>query len=128
MTTITIRDEELSGASLGEFSLDFLTENITVRELIRSRVYQQIQDANLKGTTVFSGIVAPGETEEMLNGKKGAKPRNWKSFYERVVKAYEKNQILVIVDDKQTESLDELVELCADTQITFVRLVLLIGG
>ena len=47
---ISIRDETTSGKVLHEWSLDVLTERITVRELIRSRVYQEVQDYNLRET------------------------------------------------------------------------------
>ena len=55
MTTLTIRDEELAGTTIHEFSLDFLTEHITVRELIRSRVYQEVQDHNVISIIRWSG-------------------------------------------------------------------------
>jgi hypothetical protein len=44
--TLTIRDETLGGEGLSEWALDVLTERITIRELIRSRVYQEVQDFN----------------------------------------------------------------------------------
>ena len=69
MITIQIRDEELAGKSLAEFSLDVLTEQITVRELIRSRVYQQVQDKNLAPSPVFGGIVAPIASDHLESSK-----------------------------------------------------------
>lgn len=44
--TLTIRDENLAGQSLREWKLEVLTERLTIRELIRSRVYQEVQDYN----------------------------------------------------------------------------------
>jgi hypothetical protein len=46
--TLRIRDETTSGDVYDERSLEFPTERITVRELIRERVYQEVQDFNLK--------------------------------------------------------------------------------
>ena len=46
--TLTIRDEEMSGRTISEFPLDFLSEHISIRELIRSRVYQEVKDHNAK--------------------------------------------------------------------------------
>jgi hypothetical protein len=45
---LAIRDETAGGAVLNELTLDVLSETITVRELIRSRVYQEVQDHNLR--------------------------------------------------------------------------------
>ena len=42
--TLTIRDENTAGDTTHTLTLDFLTERITVRELIRSRVYQEVKD------------------------------------------------------------------------------------
>jgi hypothetical protein len=42
--TLTIRDESLTGTPTREWMLEVLTERLTVRELIRSRVYQEVQD------------------------------------------------------------------------------------
>ena len=58
-TLLNIRDETLSGESLHEWSLEVMTERITVRELIRSRVYQEVQDHNLKQGPIFRGLVGP---------------------------------------------------------------------
>ena len=45
--TVTVRDETLAGAPYHEIPLEFPAERITVRELIRERVYQEAQDFNL---------------------------------------------------------------------------------
>ena len=68
MLTITIRDETLTGQSIGEHPLDLLTERVTVRELIRSRVYQEVQDYNRRQPETFRGLIQPTDAEQMLNG------------------------------------------------------------
>ena len=47
-TTLIIHDETSSGQKTNTFSLNWLTERMTVRELIRARIYQEVQDYNLK--------------------------------------------------------------------------------
>ena len=44
MTTLTIHDEISSGQKIHTFTLDCLTERLTVRELIRVRICQEVQD------------------------------------------------------------------------------------
>src|SRR6266702_8811833 len=107
--TITIRDETLGGQTQADWSLDFLTERITVRELIRSRVYQEVQDYNVQGGQVFHGLVQPEEAEKTLNGWKLKKPRllDWKRQFERAVEAFAANQVLILVNHRQAESLAE---------------------
>ena len=129
-TTLTIRDEELAGKQIREFSLEFLTEQIDVRELIRSRVFQEVKDYNAKLPSEFQGLVQPTEAEQTLNGfrMKTRRKIDWKQQFERAVEAFEAKQILILVNDRQVESLDEQIEVRTDTVVSFMRLILLVGG
>jgi len=130
-TTVTIRDEELTGGTVHEFSLDCLTERITVRELIRSRVYQEVKDHNAQqAQQVFQGLVQPTDSEQTLNGYKLKKPRqiNWQQQFDNALKAFEQNQILILVNDRQVETLEEEIEVSPQTVVSFMRLTLLVGG
>src|SRR5437763_1515305 len=74
--TLKVRDETTAGKTLHEFDLEFLTERISVRELIRSRVYQEVTEHNTRAAaTVFCGLVQPTDTERELNGFKLREPR-----------------------------------------------------
>lgn len=128
--TLTIRDETTSGNRLKEWSLDVLTERITVRELLRSRVYQEVHDYNTRQPDVFQGLVQPSDAEETLNGFRLQKKRqiDWKEQFERAIDAFARNQILLLVNDKQLDSLDQVIEIKPDTEVTFLRLTLLVGG
>ena|SRR5689334_24435079 len=129
-TALTIRDETTSGGTLREFALELLTERITVRELIRSRVYQEVQDYNRRQPQVFHGLVQPSDAEMALNGYKLRKPRtiDWKQQYDKAIEAFESNGILILVDDKQVDSLDEEIVVRPDTRVSFLRLTMLVGG
>jgi hypothetical protein len=130
--TLTIRDEALSGEPLHEWVLEVLTERLTIRELFRSRVYQEVQDYNRRRGEQFVGLVPPDEpTEATLNRPKAPKahrPIDWKRQYDRALEAFEKKQVLVLMDDRQAESLDEEVVVGPKTTVTFLRLMPLVGG
>ena len=128
--TLTIRDETVGGESLSEWALDVLTERITVRELIRSRVYQEVQDYNRSRADIFRGFIQPEGAEKALNGWKLKNPRqlDWKRQFDRGIEAFEKNQVLILVNDRQAESLDEEIEVGPETRVTFLRLTALVGG
>jgi hypothetical protein len=127
---LTVHDETAAGERLQEWSLEFLTERITVRELIRSRVYQEVQDYNRKQPEVFRGLVQPTDAEKTLNGFKVRKGRqiDWKQQYEKAVEAFEQNRVIILVGDRQVTSLEEEIEIKPGTEATFLRLVLLVGG
>jgi hypothetical protein len=128
--TLTIRDETPGAPSFHEWTLEVLTERITVRELIRSRVYQEVQDFNREHRSEFRGLVQPTDSERTLNGFRLKKPRqiDWREQYERAISAFESNQVLVLVNDRQAESLDEEIAVAPGTEVTFLRLTLLVGG
>lgn len=128
--TLTIRDEGIGGKPLHEWALEVLTERMSVRELIRSRVYQEVQDYNQKQPERFRGLIQPGEAEQTLNGFKLPKKRqiDWKTQFARATEAFEKNQILILLNDKQLESLDEEIEIKPGTAVTFLKLTMLVGG
>lgn len=129
--TLIIHDETTTGTKSPEFALEFLTERITVRELIRSRVYQEVQDYNLQKRDNFDGLIRPTDAEQALNGAKPSRHRHhveWKPQYEAAVAAFQKNGFLVLVGDRQVEGLDEVIEIKPDTRVTFLKLVLLAGG
>jgi hypothetical protein len=129
-TTLTIRDESMTGKITGEITLEFLTETITVRELIRSRVYQEVKDFNAKRTEHFRGLIQPTDTEETLNGFKLKKSReiDWNKQYEKALAAFEQNQILILVNERQAESLDEEITITPQSEVSFLKLTLLVGG
>jgi hypothetical protein len=130
---LTIRDESATGNVTNELTLDVLAETITVRELIRSRVYQEVQDYNLRqriGQPEFRGLVTPSDAERTLNGVKLRKPReiDWKDQFEKACDAFEHNGFFILVDDKQAEDLEQQFTIASTTTVSFVKLVPLVGG
>ena len=130
MPTITIRDETLTGQSIAEHPLDLLTERVTVRELIRSRVYQEVQDYNRRQPETFRGLIQPTDAEQMLNGYRvrGHRQIDWKAQFDKACDAFERNGFFVLVNDRQPDSLDEELTIDPTKTVTFVKLVPLVGG
>ena len=75
-------------------------------------------------------LVQPGGTEQTLNGYKFHKPHliDPQAQFEKAVEAFDGNGFIVLVDDKQSESLDDQVALRPETTVTFLKLVPLVGG
>lgn len=135
---LTIRDETATGGVTGELTLDVLSETITVRELIRSRVYQEVDDHNRRvrgagAAPPYRGLVTPTPDEQTLNGPRaGGETRereiDWRQQFEVACDAFDRNGFFVLIDDKQAESLDEAVTLSASSRVSFVKLTPLVGG
>lgn len=133
--TLTIRDETTGGTEQHRFTLDFPTERITVRELIRERVYQEVQDYNREKSGPFRGLVQPTDAEIALNGPgsggfkiKPGREIDWKAQFEKACEAFERSRVLVLIGDRQAASLDEVIEITRGTEVTFLKLVPLVGG
>ena len=128
--TLTIHDETAAGQKTNTFTLDCLTERMTVRELIRARIYQEVQDYNQKAPEYFRGLVEPTNAERVLNGYKLKARRkiDWQEQFQRALEAFGRNGFFVLVGDKQAESLDQEFEIKVDTEVSFVKLVPLVGG
>ena len=128
--TLTIRDETPGQTTFHEWSLEVLTERMTVRELIRSRVYQEVQDFNQRGVGDYRGLIQPTDAERTLNGSRLRHPReiSFPQQLSRAIEAFESSQVLVLINDRQVDALDEETELKPGTTVTFLRLTLLVGG
>ena len=129
-STITIRDESTSGRTLHEWSLEVLTERITVRELIRSRVYQEVEQYNSHHPEIFRLLVQPGDAEQAGNGFRMPRPRKIdpEDQFAKTVEAFERNGFVVLVDNRQVDRLDAKIPLKPETMVTFLKLVPLVGG
>ena len=132
LTKLLIRDE--TTASLGKtehtFTVHVSGERIRIRELIRQRVYQEVEEFNSRQPTVFRMLVQPNDTERTLNGYKFHTPRFVDPLpqYEKAIEAFEGNGFIVLVDDRQIESLDTEISLHPETSVTFLKLFPLVGG
>jgi len=127
---IAIYDETTVGDRSVALMLDVPSDRITVKELIRMRVFEEVDAYNKKQQPVFSGLVQPTETEKTLNGFKFRKPKQVDpgKQYSAAIEAFKANRIIVLVDDLQVEDLDEVIDIDDSTTVSFLKLVPLVGG
>jgi len=132
-TTLKIRDE--TTFNLGDdddrgFLLDVQDERITVRELIRTRVYREVREYNLDQPEYFHGLVQPSDAERTLNGFKMRKRRKIdpERQFQLAITAFYRNGFIVLLGDRQVDELEEEVAVRPDTTVTFLKLVPLVGG
>ena len=128
--TLTIHDESATGETLLELTLTVSAERITVRDLIRQRVSHEVEEYNRRKPDTFRGLVQPTDSERTLNGYKLKQPRAIDATTQlaKAIDAFQGNQIIMLVDDRQVESLDEEITLQANTRVSFLRLTPLVGG
>lgn len=142
MRLLTIKDENLQGVVLSELILKLSGDQISVRELIASRVraeidryHEQVADKLGRDGDKFASLrttlVKPSDLEARLNdydNKKSFKPIDADEQIATALKAFESNGFFILVDDEQVERLEEQVLLRDSTTVSFIKLIPLIGG
>ena len=136
--TLTMVDEATSGPATAAGTLAVPETCLTAREIIRRRVFHEVAAHNAAlasgSSASFNGLVRPGETEARLNaplrgGDSGSRRLiDAEKQFQVAVRAFERNGFLMFVRDRQVEDLDEVVELAEDTEVSFLKLIALVGG
>jgi hypothetical protein len=132
--TVMIKDESGSGRVAGTLTLDGVDERITLRDLVRTRVREEVARYNSQRGEgrgdIFAGLVMPEGAEPTRGGFRMPARRviDWEQQADRAVRAFTKNGFFVLVGDRQVADLDEELHLTAHSDIRFIRLVQLVGG
>jgi hypothetical protein len=131
-TTITIRDETTTRLGRPEFvfALPVAAERLTVGEIIRARVRQEVEAYNAQQPEYFHGLIQPNGAAQTPAGYRLAEARliNAEAQYQKALEAFEGNGFIVLLNDHQVDNLDMVVEVTPDTAVTFLKLVALVGG
>jgi len=130
MAAMTITDESAAGQVRNSWLLSGLPDQVSVREIIRTRVREEVARFNLDDRAVFSGLVQPTETEIVANGYRltRQRPLDWERQAAIAESSFLANGFFMLIDDRQIESLDDLVDLRHDPTVAFIKLVQLVGG
>lgn len=98
MATVTFRDETATGKSVTEFEVAGLPEHLTVRELIRLRVREEVARHNDRPGDRFNGLVRPDDAEAELNGYRLRESRriDWERQAEIAERAFLSNGFFVL--------------------------------
>jgi len=126
---VKIHDETATGQVIGTLDLD-VSGTVTLRELIRLRVREEVARHNARPVERFHGLVRPTAAEQDLNGYRTAAAArvDWEPHADAAVTAFGRNAFFVLVGDRQVEDLDEALTLDEASRVAFVRLVQLAGG
>jgi len=126
--TLSILYETTAGerCNAGEFQFDDAT--LTLRELIRVFVQQEVKRFNEAGSEMFRGLVQPDPSERILNGVRERPVLDWEKQFTKAIAAFTGNGFVVLLDERQMTDLDETLHLTPQSQLTFLKLVPLMGG
>ncbi|HLK15083.1 MAG TPA: hypothetical protein VKT78_09780 [Fimbriimonadaceae bacterium] len=123
-------DETTAGGRFEAPPLDLSDESLTVRDLISLRVRAEVRRYNSERSGRFYGLVQPNDLERLLNGptERQFKPIDADRQVDVALKAFCDQRFLVLLPDGQAEDLDTPVRLRDGDEVSFMRLVPLMGG
>jgi hypothetical protein len=128
---VRVLDEVRPGGSAGtELVLPGLPDRVSARELIRTRVREEVAKANADRSQPRRLLVAPVEAEEMVNGYRVRDGRTieWERQAEIALDAFDQQAFFMFADGRQVGSLDQEIPLHSETEVRFLRLTPLVGG
>ena len=130
MKTITIQDESATGKILHELLLELADEIISVKELIRLRVFAEVERYNAQKNLDFQGLIQPTQQEQQLNqtAKNKKKLVDAEQQLYVALEAFQNNGFFLLVDNQQVTDLDSEIILTKNTAISFIKLTPLVGG
>ncbi len=130
MTTITFKDETMTGTVLNTWTEPVVYETMSVQDIIKVRVYREVEKYNENTSAYFNGFVQPDQAEATLNGYKMKKQRaiDPEEQYQKALKGFSSNGFILLINNRQANSLNEIVAIDENVEISFIKLVPLVGG
>jgi hypothetical protein len=129
MASLVIHDRTASGTPIRTMDLD-VPDRFTLRDLIRTRVRDEVARHNLRPTLLFAGLVQPQGSRQTAAGY--AMPRvariDWERQASAALDAFERNGFFVIVNGRQVMELDEEIIFSGAMDVGFIKLTPLVGG
>src|SRR5262245_43866999 len=96
---VTIRDQTSTGRQAGELVLEDIPAAITLRDLIRTRVREDVARHNAQPGSEFTGLVTP-------EGNPERRRVDWEAQAGVAIDAFGRNGFFVLVDGRQVTELD----------------------
>ena len=127
---VIVTDASATGRETARLILADVPTPVSLRDLIRCRVREEVARYNANPVPRFNGLVQPTDAEATLNGYVLKVPRklDWEKQADAALAAFVRNGFVVFVSDRQVDDLDESLTLEETDVVSFVRLVALVGG
>jgi hypothetical protein len=128
--SVTIEDRTSTGDPTGSITLPGLPDRITLRELIRMRVREEVARYNLRPWGIFQGLVQPVGSEPTIDGFRLPErpPIDWQPQADVAIEWFLANGFIVLVNGVQVVELETRLDLRGDLDVRFIRLTPLAGG
>jgi hypothetical protein len=126
---VVTADSSLGGREASRLVLRDVPSPISLRELIRLRVREQVATNNANLSRRSPRLVEPSAAEIALNGdaKVGERLR-WEQEADKAISAFERNRFFVFIGERQVDELDVQLTFADAEVVRFVQVFPLVGG
>ncbi len=127
---LLVHDEDAHGNRYHSFRLLADIANLSVRELIQSRINSEVERFNTQRPVCFFTLVQPENAETTARGYRLQVHRDIDPVaqLDAALAGFEKKSFLVHANGRDYQKLDEQIPLQAGDEITFVKFMEVIGG
>ena len=120
MPSVTIHDRTSTGDPTGTITLPGLPDGITLRQLIRWRVREEVARANLGSFLIFLGLIPANDpTRTQID---------WEVQADAAIDLFLANGFIVLVNGVQVMDLETRIDIKRDPDVRFIRLTPLEGA
>jgi len=117
---VTIHDRTSTGDPTGTITLPGLPDGITLRQLIRLRVREEVARANVGAWRILLGLITSNDPTRT--------PIDWQVQADAAIDLFLANGYIVLVNGVQVTDLETRIDLKRDPDVRFIRLTLLEGA
>lgn len=128
-TSVLIQESAPGQPPSTQYTLSVPSNRMTVRELIKAYVDEQVRRHNETPIDAVSRHQSP--EERILNPSRPSqhqRQRDCQAEFERALQAFSANGFFLLVDGVQVTELEQELTIKPDTTVSFLRLTPLVGG
>jgi hypothetical protein len=116
MPTIAIYDDAMQSVQPA-WRLNIQAEVSSLREIIRSRIYQEVSEYNARKRSELIGLI---QSEPQISAPMTI---DWEEPYKQAIQGFSQQRYIVQIDQHQIVELDKPIMLTEATEVHFFQLV-----
>lgn len=119
---VTVHDETSTGSILNLLKITLHQNQLSAKELIRIRVYQEVQNYNTKRTRCYRGLVQPEGSEPVINGyrMKRRYKLNPERIFKNALRSFEQKGFSILVNEHPVNDPNQEIEIGTETRLSFL--------
>ncbi len=127
---LKIHDEDARGNRFHTIRIINDQDELTVKEIIKRRIENEICKFNLQRPICFFSLVQPEDSEITLRGFRLREHRaiDWQTQFKVAIDAFEKKHFIVNANGKDLQSLDDVISIDQDTDVVMIKFMEIVGG